>query len=132
MAGYKRNPKIYKLVFDETTDYPGLEVQARTLSLGQLLDARTRDDDEDETKAMVDLFAERLVSWNLLDEDEQPVPATIEGIRDQDDDLILAVINRWQAAMRGVPAPLESGSASVGTSPVESVLTEIPSQSLAS
>lgn len=132
MAGYKRNRKIYKLVFDESTDYPGLEVQVRTLSLGQLLDARSRADDEDGTKRMVDLFAERLISWNLEDEDEQAVPATLDGIRDQDDDLILALIARWQEAMRGVPAPLDGASSSGATTEAESRLAELPSESLAS
>jgi hypothetical protein len=132
VAGYKRNRKIYKLVFDESTDYPGLEVQVRTLSLGQLLDARSRADDEDGTKRMVDLFAERLISWNLEDEADQPVPATLDGIRDQDDDLILALIARWQEAMRGVPAPLDGASPSGETTAAESRLAELPSESLAS
>lgn len=129
--GYKRNPKVYAIAFGEDTDYPGLEVQVRTLSLGQLIDVRSRAD-EDGTKAMVDLFAERLVSWNLEDEDGRPVPATLDGIRGEDDDLILAVIRHWQDAMRGVPAPLESGSGSGVTSAVESRLAELPSESLAS
>lgn len=132
MAGYTRNRKIYKLTFDESTEYPGLEVQVRTLSLGQLLDARSRADDEDGTQTMVDRFAERLVAWNLCDEDGRPVPATLDGIRDQDDDLVIAVIGRWQEAMRGVPAPLDGDSSSGVTSAVESTLAEIPSQSLAS
>lgn len=131
--GYKRNPKVYRLTFAEDTDYPGLEVQVRTLSLGQLLAIRAKGQaGEDATSGMVDLFADRLVAWNLEAEDGTPVPATREAVEAEDDDMILAVINRWQEAMAGVPAPLDSGSPSGPPSAVESMLTEIPSESLAS
>lgn len=130
--GFKQPRKTYDLVFGNDTDYPGLEVRARTLSLGQLLEVRSQDDGQDATRKLVGLFAERLVSWNLEDEEGAPVPATLDGIQEQDDDLILAVIGQWQKAMYGVPAPLESGSGSGGTSQAELALAEIPSESLAS
>lgn len=127
--GYKRNPKIYKLVFDDTTDYPGLEVQVRTLTMGQLYRALG----EGKGARNFDLLCDRIVSWNLEDEvTGEPVPVTREALEAEDDDLIGAVINRWLAEVMGVPAPLESGSGSGGTSVAESTLAEIPSQSLAS
>lgn len=128
--GYKRNPKIYKLTFDETTDYPGLEVQVRTMTMGQLVSVWSG---EIGTSARTfDLFMDRLVSWNLETEDGQPVPVTREAVEAEDDDMVNAVIKRWTDAVLGVPAPLGGDSSSGGTSAVESVLTEIPSQSLAS
>lgn len=127
--GYKRNPKVYRLVFGEDTDYPGLEVQVRTLSMGQLISVWTS---EGSSVATYELFVDRLVSWNLEDEAGVPVPTTREAIEAEDDDMVNAIIARWIAEVRGVPAPLESGSGSGALSAVESTLTEIPSQSLAS
>jgi hypothetical protein len=128
-VGYRRNPKIYKLVFDDTTDYPGLEVQVRTLTMGQLY--RALGDDTGDRN--FDMFCERIVSWNLEDEiTGEPVPVTREALEAEDDDLIGTIIKRWLAEVMGVPAPLESGSDSGGTSVAESTLAEIPSQSLAS
>jgi len=129
-VGCKRNPKIYKLVFDEDTDHPGLEVQVRSLSMGQLLKVWAGDGTSAGT---FEMFAERLISWNLEDEvTGEPVPTTREALEAEDDDLINAIIKLWIAEVMGVPAPLESGSGSGVTSPVESMLAEIPSQSLAS
>lgn len=125
--GFKRNPKIYNLVFDETTDYPGLEVQVRTLTMGQLVSVWAG-----EGGRSFDLFMDRLVGWNLETEDGEPVPVTREAVEAEDDDMIQAIVKRWTDAVLGVPAPLDGNSNSGGPSAAESVLTEIPSQSLAS
>lgn len=128
--GFKRNPKIYNLVFDETTSWPGLEVQVRTLTMGQLVSVWSG---EGGTSAKTfDLFMSRLVGWNLEDEDGNPVPVTREAVEAEDDDMVVAIQKRWTDAVLGVPAPLGGDSNSGGPSAVESVLTEIPSQSLAS
>lgn len=128
--GHKRNSKVYNLVFDETTGYPGLEVQVRTLAMGQLLGIWT--DEGSKAAETFELFMDRLVGWNHEDEQGEPVPATREAVLAEDDDMINAIVKRWLAEVMGVSAPLESGSDSGATSPVESLLTEVPSQSLAS
>jgi hypothetical protein len=130
-VGYKRNPKIYQLTFDETTDYPGLEVQVRTLTMGQLLSVWTAEGGAGSARTF-ELFMDRLVSWNLEDEQGLPVPITREAVEAEDDDLVNAIIKRWTDAVLGVPAPLDAGSNSGGPSVAESTLAEIPSQSLAS
>jgi hypothetical protein len=130
-VGYKRQRKIYNLVFDETTDYPGLEVQVRTLTMGQLVGVWTGEGGGSSARTF-ELFMDRLVGWNLEDEDGKPVPVTREAVEAEDDDMVNAIVRRWTDAVLGVPAPLGDGSSSGGTSPEESVLTEIPSQSLAS
>lgn len=128
--GYTRNPKVYHLVFDSSTEYPGLEADVRTLSMGQLLAIWTKEGAN--SVATFDLFIERLVGWNLEDETGAPVPTTREAVLDEDDDLVQAIVKRWTNEVLGVPAPLESGSDSGETSQVEALLTEVPSQSLAS
>jgi hypothetical protein len=130
-VGFKRNPKIYNLVFDETTDYPGLEVQVRTLTMGQLVSVWSGEGGGTSVKTF-ELFMDRLVGWNLETEDGQPVPATREAVEGEDDDMVNAIVKKWTDAVLGVPAPLGADSSSGVTSAVESVLTEIPSQSLAS
>lgn len=135
MAGYKRNPKIYKLVFGDDTDYAGLEVQVKTITMGQLLAMRsgkTGDDDKDNIRVSVELLAERIVSWNLEDETGQPVPTTLDAMLEEDDDFIFAIINRWTDAVSGVKAPLQQSSPSGEPSPVELVPMEALSESLAS
>jgi hypothetical protein len=129
-VGYKRNPKVYHLVFDASTEYPGLEADVRTLSMGQLLAIWTKDGAN--SVATFDLFIERLVGWNLEDETGAPVPIAREAVLNEDDDLVQAIVKRWTNEVLGVPAPLESGSDSGETSQVEALLTEVPSQSLAS
>jgi hypothetical protein len=129
-VGYKRNPKIYNLVFDETTNWPGLEVQVRTLAMGQLVSIWSGEGGS--SARTFELFMSRLVGWNLEDEDGNPVPITREAVEAEDDDMVVAIQRRWTDAVLGVPAPLGDSSSSGATSPVESALTEIPSQSLAS
>jgi hypothetical protein len=130
-VGYKRNRKIYNLVFDETTDWPGLEVQVRTLSMGQLVSVWSGEGGGTSVRTF-ELFMDRLVGWNLEDEDGRPVPATREAVEAEDDDMVNAIVKKWTDAVLGVPAPLGVNSSSGETSAAESVLTEIPSQSLAS
>lgn len=133
--GFKRNSKIYQLTWDEDTDYPGLEVQVRTLTMGQVLEARSgkkNDDGKDNVRVSVELLAERIVSWNLEDENDQPVPTTLAAILEEDDDLILDIINRWTDAVSAVRAPLQQSSPSGEPSLVESVPMEALSESLAS
>src|SRR5690349_1218841 len=107
--GYKHSPKVYRLAFD---DYEGLEVRARSVSLDEFLSlveiaGKT---DPDDLERMFRGFADALVSWNLEDEDGTPVPATYEGIKGQDLDLILDIIGGWQDAIGSVPAPLAKPS----------------------
>lgn len=130
--GYKRNPKVYKLTFDETTDWPGLEVQVRTLTMGQLVSVWSGEGGGTSVRTF-ELFMDRLVGWNLEDEKTgEPVPVTREAVEAEDDDMVNAIVKKWTDAVLGVAAPLGAGSSSGETSAVESVLTEIPSESLAS
>lgn len=130
--GFERNPKIYHLKFQDG-DYAGLEVRVRSLSMKQLLIIRTGNGDEgkDGTQTAVEFLAERIVDWNLTS-DGAPVPATLDAILDEDDDFVLAIINKWTTAVSGVSAPLDETSPSGETSQVVSIPMEALSESLAS
>lgn len=131
--GFKRNPKIYRLKWEDG-DYAGLEVNIRSLTMGQLIEAKSGKSasGKDGLEGTVELLADRILDWNLEDEDGTPVPATLEAMKGEDDDLILDIINRWMEAVSGVPAPLDETSNSGEISQVASIPTEALSPSLAS
>ncbi|MFC5834659.1 hypothetical protein [Nonomuraea insulae] len=115
--GYKRPARVYKLVFNEDDDMAGLEVKARSMSTGGLLDmaplldlqlsASPTAEEMESIAELLERFAGVLVSWNLEDDDDEPVPATLEGLLDQDIDFVLRIILAWADAISGVPAPLD-------------------------
>lgn len=44
---------------------------------------------------LFDAFGRALIAWNLVDDDGVPVPATVEGIADQDDEFLIEVVLGW-------------------------------------
>jgi hypothetical protein len=132
--GYKPKRKTYNLDFTGT-DNEGLRVSIRGLNTGQYMDlfeAKTQAETGGETNRLLTIMANQLVSWNVEDDDDMPVPATLDGIKTQDLDFNLAIVNAWTVAMAGVPAPLEQPSTSGESSLEASIPMEILSPSLAS
>lgn len=134
--GSRRTPTLYKLTFGEDTDDPGFEITVRGLTIKQRRDiaAQVSEDETelDSVARICQMIARQGVSWNREDERGAPLPLTAESLEDEEPGLILAISFKWQQALAGVSAPLESDSPSGEISPVESMLTEIPSESLAS
>ncbi|MFZ3473086.1 hypothetical protein ACODT3_10870 [Streptomyces sp. 4.24] len=131
--GYKPKRKIYHLDF-EGTDFEGLQVSIRGLNTGQYLDlfeAKAEAEAGGETSRLLTIMASRLVAWNVEDDGDMPVPATLDGIKTQDLDFNLAIVNSWTTAMAGVPAPLAPSSPAGEPSLVESIPVDILSPSLA-
>src|ERR1700722_8872275 len=96
---YKHPPKDFLLRF---TDMPGLEIHMRSVSVGKLMDMAGLADSVKANSAtaaqigeLFSLFADRLIGWNLDDEDDQPVPANLDGVRSLDMDLFMAVFEGW-------------------------------------
>lgn len=139
MAGYKPQRKIYKLDFDGT-DLDGLVVEVSSVPIGTLLKLQEAYESMHGKTAetagsailgqLFGIFASALVSWNLLDENDREVPATLEGVMSQDATMVLEIVRAWGAALNGVPAPLDGGSASGATLPEASLGLESASQSL--
>jgi hypothetical protein len=139
--GYKR--KTYKLKWPEGHDLHGLEVATKGLSVeatfelaslaaGLGADVST----EEKVRTANQLFAgfaERLVSWNLTEDDDTPVPATLAGVQDQDMGFMIGLITTWMDAVSSVDTPLPQGSANgQSTAPEASLPTESLSPSLQS
>ena len=133
MMGYQR--RVYKLVFDDP-EMNGLEVTARSVSIGVMRRVMALSDEEGTPETlfkMAEEFSKALVSWNL-EEDGVPVPATLEGLEDQDSNFLLEVIGAWTSTIARVDdaSPLDSDSDSGPLSLAGSIPMETLSSSLAS
>lgn len=138
--GYKHQRKVYLLRFGEDHDLHGLEVRARAMSLGTLVDMTTLavelkqlrgapgPEDMPKVVRLFDVLGEHLVSWNLEDDADQPVPATRAGLDTAGLDLILPLILAWMQVQTQVAPPLGAPS-SAG---VPSVAGSIPMEPLSS
>ena len=130
--GFKPSRKHYKLIFEDP-DMAGLEVVATGMNMKMFMDsaamttktaaelANSKEDIDNTFSA----FAECLVSWNLEDDNDNPVPATREGLYSQDFDFIMGVIAAWGKAVASVSAPLPNASSS-GSQSLEEELTMEP------
>lgn len=113
--GYQKIPTIYTMTQIED----GLIVRMKAIRIGRLrnlMKAVTKEDDES-LDEMFSLLLEGLVSWNLEDENGQPVPTTMEGIEQQELPFILKILTTWLDNMTGVDQELGKGSPSGVTFP---------------
>lgn len=122
--GYKSKAKRITLDFDGDKEFEGLEVTTKGLSIGDYLDvaALTNEASTDVTPLLA-AFASSLISWNLEDEDDQPVPATLEGVKSQDIEFIMTIVSAWMKAAAGVKDSVGKDSPSGETSLEASMLT---------
>lgn len=76
-GGYRREPTMYALKFEDP-QFEGLEVMAKSLPLGEFLAMQRLQgraaEDTDAAEQVLRKLASVLVSWNLEDEQGQPVP----------------------------------------------------------
>jgi hypothetical protein len=129
MGGFRRKRRTIKIVFQGDLD--GLVITAHSVSMDTFLefeelsnryfDGKTGKDEEasmaiQSLRRMLDMFADVLVSWNLEDEDGEPVPATREELGREDPGFVFDVIVKWMEAVAGVSAPLSETSSSGETS----------------
>lgn len=126
---FKRKRKVYRLDFTGT-EYEGLEVKVRGLTTGEYLEivalsAPGTEDETNETEGMLRMFADHLISWNLVDDDtEEPVPTTYEGVKTNDFVMNSFIVNAWTAAIASVPEGTEKKSLPGDSSLVASIPTE--------
>jgi hypothetical protein len=113
-----REPSTIKLTFDEGDEYHGLEVRVRGMSIADFMESSGMDGgDGDGASATMQRFYKHLVSWNLEDENEQPVP--VADAPNRDSRMIRRLNNAWIQALTGVhdADPLPESSTSGETSP---------------
>ncbi|MET7452538.1 hypothetical protein ABZT03_11690 [Streptomyces sp. NPDC005574] len=133
--GFKAGVRAITIQFAEGHPYHGAEARVRGMSIGEYMAATGLDgSDGDDAATSMKRFGERLLSWNLDDDDEQPIPATEAGLAQIDQGLARALQNAYVEAIIGVHTgdPLPQTSTSGEPSLVESVPMEALSPSLAS
>ena len=118
-------------------DLDGLEVRCRGVSirryyqiadmtLGTREDGTKFEDKISHREALARVWVtELLVGWNLEDENG-PVPATVDGFLDQEDYFATVLYAAWFEAVGSIPAPLERRSSAgepleVPSMPMESL-----------
>lgn len=132
MTGFKPKRTLYKLDFTGT-DLEGLEITARRTSVDGLLELAGISERVDELKQLDEnadvaeavekarqLFAplaKVIVSWNVVDDDDEPVPANLDGLLSQETDFISSLLDAYVTSMASAPPPLPAGSPSGTTSP---------------
>lgn len=94
----KRTP--FKLDFSGT-EYEGLEITVRPVPMTVMLDvaAACAAPDAATMRHVAATFAYALESWNLEDDDGQPVAADPDGLLNQDGRFVNSVIQKWVESM---------------------------------
>lgn len=125
MAGnrFKRERNLYQLNF-EGTDLDGFEVVMKGVSLERFIDitkiASALETPEGRTpeniEAQFTVLSDLLVSWNLDDDDDQPVPATYDGLKQQDFSDVQRIMLGYMTAISSVPKASSDDSPSGATS----------------
>lgn len=129
--GFRPEPTHYRLFFEDPA-YADFEVTIARMTVGEALafdearnaPAATAAEVTAKLKAIAEQVADRLVSWNLEDEQGALVPATADALLGLEEPLFDAVIDAYIQALRGVPAPLGLGSS--GTEPDSSTTSPSP------
>lgn len=142
--GYKPVRTVFVLSFDDP-DLAGLEVRCKRVSLAALrslidLAAQVEEFDEENPKAgdlgviseMFGGFAAAIIGWNVLDEDDELVPATAEGLASLDLWFVMKLIEGWITGMMSAPPVSPASSPSGGSSQEELTAAAALSQSLPS
>lgn len=117
--GYKRPVKTYKLNFTEG-DLAGLQAVFKELSIDQLLrlvrlasgltGAQPIDVKLERAEQLFAEMAKGLISWNLEDDGDVPVPPTYDGIAAQGLEFTTEIVTAWIEAMSSVDNPLPQSS----------------------
>jgi hypothetical protein len=117
--GYRRERTLYALKFEDP-EFEGLEIKAKSLPMREFFELQKfqaeAESSPEAAEQVIRRMAEVLVSWNLEDEEGQPVPATYEGLADQDMSFVLPVFYAWMDAVASVPNRSRGTSNGSGTS----------------
>lgn len=125
--GFKLRPREYDVHFDNPA-LQGLQVKVIAPPFGVLLRVQQGNFEAED----FGVLATSIVSWNLLGDDDQEIPRTVDGFYSLPADFIRELIEAWMQALVSVPAPLEHGSNAGGPSLAESLPMEPLSPSQAS
>ncbi len=132
--GYRRELKRYVLKFEDE-EFSGFECVCGSLSVDEFLELNalagemmSSNPDVEEVGRLFNLLSEKIVRWNLEDDEGKPIAHGPEDLRAQDIDFIVAILMAWLDGMSVVPGPLPNDSSSGGTS-LDAMTTELANMS---
>jgi hypothetical protein len=99
-----RKPKLHRFTI-KRGDLAGLIVQTRSVSIGEWRKMFPGDDDSeagDTQGDMITKFASVLHSWDLVDEDGRPVPATLDELEQLDMMDAKILVSTWLDSLSDV------------------------------
>lgn len=125
--GHRRVPTIHTL--DKIEGEEGLIVRLKGLRIGKLRGLiKIMESDEQGLSDMLDELTETMaaaaVSWNLEDEDGNPVEFDRDGIEELELDQLMGIVNAWTGAMTSVDDELGKDSTSGEKFPVPPLTME--------
>lgn len=107
---YKR--KVLHIKFE---DHEGLDVYVRSVSVkralrlmrlaGEMDGAKPEQQAEKDVEELFGAFADRVVSWSLVEDDETPVPVSLDALLDWDFDVALEMVLTWIQQATSVSVP---------------------------
>lgn len=102
MTGFRPKRAPLKLDFTDT-EFQGLEVTLRPVPMSVLSDIAVTASSGDPSafRHAAATFAYALESWNVEDDDGNPVPADLDGLMSQDPRFVSAVFKAWMEAAHG-------------------------------
>ena len=105
MTGFRPPRAPMKLNFSGT-EYEGLQITVRAAPMSVMLDvaAAAATPTAEGVRQVTAALGWALESWNVVDDDNQPVPADGDGLMSQDSRFVTAVITAWSTALAG-PQP---------------------------
>lgn len=122
--GYRKVPTIHTI--DDIAGEEGLVVRLQSISFGKVRRITSLLDSEGDgaLEEIGKLVVSKIVSWNLEDENGQPVPVTVEEFDELDFSLVLKIVNSWLDRMTGVSDDLGKDSSSGAKFPGQPVTME--------
>lgn len=129
MAGFKREALV-RLDFTGIPELDGFECTMRMVSLDTFIEielmlaalSKPGGRTIEKLKEQFDVFGGLLHSWNLVDENDEPVPADTANLRQRDPRMVGFIVSGYMAALSAVPKALKAASAAGGPSAEESTL----------
>jgi hypothetical protein len=119
--GFRRDKPLYRLKF-EADEFAGLEVTAKSLPLRELFEFQQLQIQAAEDPAAAEKIFRKLtdiiVSWNLLGDDDEPLPVSYDALAEQDMPFVMAIVEAWMGTMAGLPNH-SSGSSNGGETSLE-------------
>jgi hypothetical protein len=101
VTGFRPKRAPFKLEF--AGEYEGLEVSVRPVPMSVIQDIAVAASSGDPAafRHISATFAYAIESWNVEDDDGNPVPADLDGLMSQDPRFVAAVIKTWTETIYG-------------------------------